>query len=131
MVIFFVPLAPIVIAIFLIGTGVASELQQRLDNILIILTIIMIILYVFIAISNLVDRCLSVTRKVISTIACVAGAVISRMAIKMFLEELASIKSDVFMLIEFAFVAVVGGAICLLVVFGIMYFCYCVIGQND
>ena len=131
MVIFFVPLVPILIAVFLIGSSVASELQQRLDNILVVLTIIIIIAYLIIAISNLVNKYLSVTRKVISSISCVVGAIISRVAVKMFIEELASIKSDVFMLIEFAFVAVVGGCICLLVVSGIMYFCYCVVGQND
>ena len=131
MVIFFVPLVPILIAVFLIGSSVASELQQRLDSILVILTVIIIIAYVIIAISNLVNKYLSTTRKVLSTIFCVVGAIVSRAAVKMFLSELASIKSDVFLLIEFAFVGLVGGAICLLVVIGCMYFCYCVIGQND
>lgn len=130
MFIFLVPLAPIVIAVFLIGSGLASELQQRLDGILLVLTIIVALIYLFIAISNLVDKSLSKTRKVISTIACVVCTFISRAAMRIFIGELASIKSDLFMLIEFAFVAVVGGALCLLVVYGLMYFCYCVIGQN-
>lgn len=122
-----VPIAPIAIAVICIALGLFGEIQSNLGTISTILTVIVVIIFVGIAIYNLVQK-ISSTRKTVSTIACAAGGVISSLALRTFISALAEIEFGLLGLLEFAFVGVMGGCICLLIVIGCIYAC-CWIGE--
>ena len=122
MVIFFIPIVPIIIAVLLIGLGLFGEVQSWLPTINIILMIVAAVIFIGIAIYNLCSK-ISTTRKIFSTITCMLGGIISVFVVDYFMQALASIEFGLLGLFEFAFVGCVGGAIALLIIMGCIWIC--------
>ena len=122
--VFILPLAPIVIALFLIAAGAFGEIQSNLDTLNTILIVCVVVVFGGIAIYNLTRDYVSSTKKVFSTISCGVLGTVSGFVLKFFLKELASIDmGGVLGVFEFAFVGFIGGCIVLMIVLGCIMAC--------
>ena len=117
-----VPLVPILIGIFCISFGLFGEIQSHLQTINTIVMVIMALVFIGIAIYNITRRT-SVLQKVFSTITCVICGIISTTVLRFLIQELAAIEFGLFGLLEFAFVLLLGGSICSLIVIGCIMVC--------
>lgn len=120
--IFIIPLAPIVIALICIGLGVFGKVQDNISTISNVLMIVSIIVFAGMAIYNLFSN-ISTMRKIFSTITCAVLGTISTWILTAFVHELGEIEFGLLGLIEFAFVLMMGGSICLGIVAGCVYLC--------
>lgn len=123
---FILPLGPILIALVLIVAAVFNAIQggiqSNLDTINTVLIVCVAVVFGGIAIYNLTQGISSV-KKVFSTLTCGVLGVASVFVLKYVLQELASIDTGISGLIEFIFVAVVGGGLALLIVLGCIRVC--------
>lgn len=117
------PLAPIVIALFLITAGVFGEIQSNLDTINMILTICNTLVFIGIAIYNLTRDYISIVKKIFSSVSCCVLGIVSAFVLKFFLSELASIDMGILGVLEFGFVGIAGGCITLMIVCGCIMAC--------
>ena len=116
------PLLPIALFLFFLAVGIVGEIQSHITTISNVIFIIALVIFAIIAIRNLLSS-VSTTRKVLSSIFCVALGGASSYLLKWFVLELGAIELGILGLIEFVFTLIVGGAICLLIYGGCMYFC--------
>lgn len=117
-----VPLAPVAIGVLCIALGASYQIQSILPTINTILMILVAIIFVGIGIYNLTCE-ISSTRKVLSSICCPLGGLISGYILHSLIESLIQIDLALFGFIEFIFVLIMGGSISLLIVGCCIYAC--------
>lgn len=117
------PLLPILIALLFIAFGIFGEIQSNIDAINTIVIIAVAITFIGIAIYNLTRDYVTRNKKILSTIACGVLGTISGYVMHYFVSALGAIEFGILGLIEFIFVLIMGGSICLLIVLGCVVAC--------
>lgn len=117
------PLAPIVLVLFILAGALFSEAQSWLNTLNVVMLVLVACIFIGIAIYNLTRDYVSLEKKVISTLSCAVLGTVSGFAVNYFLNALAEIELGVLGVLEFALVLVMGGSICLLIVIGCICAC--------
>lgn len=117
------PLVPILIGIFCILLGAFSEIQESINTITIILIIIASLIFLGIIIFNWTKK-KSIINKIVTTATCLVSDFASMGIILYFMEQIGKIEFSVLGLVEFLFVLVVGGCICVAIIIGLISLCF-------
>lgn len=128
MVVYFIPIVPVIIFLFLLATGLVGEVLDALNTIHVILGILFGCGYLYTFI-HVLRNSASETRKVGGIVCTVLSCIVAFVALEYFISSLASIEHSVFMVFEFAFGGIIGGLLLFLLVFGSIHLCLTISGS--
>ncbi|MBQ3203345.1 MAG: hypothetical protein IJB36_06870 [Clostridia bacterium] len=127
MIIYFFPLVPVIIGVFLIASALVDSVAQHIDTIHTIFFVLILLFFVCVFI-HIVRNGIEGPRRIIAAVLSVVSCVISLIGLEQLMSLLSAAENPLFILFEFALPAVIGGAILLCIIFGSMILCLNIAG---
>ncbi|MBQ6848486.1 MAG: hypothetical protein IJN76_00330 [Clostridia bacterium] len=127
MIIYIVPLVPLIIGIFLVVSALTGAVAEHITTIHTILAILFLLGFLCVFVQIVRDGVPGV-RRTCGAVLTVVSCIVSMVGLDQLMSILSSVENSLFVLFEFGIPAVIGGAILLLIVFGSIVLCYHVAG---
>lgn len=127
MIIFFVPLVPLIIGIFLVISALTGAVAEHISTIHTILAILFLLGFLCVFVQIVRDGVPGV-RRTCGAVLTVVSCIVSMVGLDQLMSTLSSVENSLFVLFEFGIPAIIGGVILLLIVFGSIVLCYHIAG---
>ena len=127
MIIYFVPLVPLIIGIFLVVSALTVAVAEHIATIHTVLSILFLLGFLCVFVQIVRDGVAGV-RRTCGAVLTVISCIVSMIGLDQLMSILSSVENSLFVLFEFGIPAIIGGVILLLIVFGSIVLCYHVAG---
>ena len=127
MIIYFIPIVPVIIGVFLVASALVDSIAQHLATIHTILFVLILLVFVGVFI-HIVRNGVEGTRRVMGAVCSIPSCIVSLVGLEQLISLLGAAENPLFILFEFALPAVIGGAVLLCIVIGSALLCLHIAG---